>query len=260
MYGTYAAIVHQTHSAMVHHYVVGVAECVDEIDAQRVLGYVLYMDGRMPPYLFLWKGFIPMSSEEASITVVSFKGCGRRLSLFTNKSGQVLTAYAPLTIICDGGFSNLGRSLCNPKCWFGSYNMRQALTGGGVTVALSDVVLLRDLLRPIRSIHHLQISRVLLYSEEGTSMSSTINALANLLHKVLLSASSDPAMEDIQHACFDYLRLGGVFAYGLSALHSGLRPRPLSLAFHFLTIAIYTVGVGLMLLPFSFSQTLVEWS
>lgn len=33
-----------------------------------------------------------------------------------------------------------------------AFNMRHPLTGGGMTVALSDVILLRDLLRPLRSL------------------------------------------------------------------------------------------------------------
>lgn len=39
---------------------------------------------------------------------------------YKNKSGEELTAYAPLTIVCDGCFSNLRRSLCNPKVRNGS--------------------------------------------------------------------------------------------------------------------------------------------
>lgn len=31
-----------------------------------------------------------------------------------------------------------------------AFNMRHPLTGGGMTVALSDIVVLRDLLRPLR--------------------------------------------------------------------------------------------------------------
>lgn len=34
-----------------------------------------------------------------------------------------------------------------------AFNMRHPLTGGGMTVALSDIVLLRDLLRPIHDLH-----------------------------------------------------------------------------------------------------------
>ena len=34
---------------------------------------------------------------------------------YKTKDGQEMTAYAPLTIVCDGCFSNLRRSLCDPK-------------------------------------------------------------------------------------------------------------------------------------------------
>lgn len=34
---------------------------------------------------------------------------------YKTKNGQEMMAYAPLTIVCDGCFSNLRRSLCTPK-------------------------------------------------------------------------------------------------------------------------------------------------
>jgi len=34
---------------------------------------------------------------------------------YRTKGGEQLKAYAPLTVICDGCFSNLRRSLCHPK-------------------------------------------------------------------------------------------------------------------------------------------------
>lgn len=34
-----------------------------------------------------------------------------------------------------------------------AFNMRHPLTGGGMTVALSDIVLIRDLLRPLHDLH-----------------------------------------------------------------------------------------------------------
>lgn len=34
---------------------------------------------------------------------------------YKTKNGKELTAYAPLTIVCDGGFSNLRRKLCKPQ-------------------------------------------------------------------------------------------------------------------------------------------------
>lgn len=35
--------------------------------------------------------------------------------MYKTKSGEVMKAYAPLTIVCDGCFSNLRKSLCNPQ-------------------------------------------------------------------------------------------------------------------------------------------------
>ena len=34
-----------------------------------------------------------------------------------------------------------------------AFNMRHPLTGGGMTVALSDIVVLRDLLKPLKNLH-----------------------------------------------------------------------------------------------------------
>jgi squalene monooxygenase len=40
---------------------------------------------------------------------------------YKNKSGEELKAYAPLTIVCDGCFSNLRRALCSPKVLHNSH-------------------------------------------------------------------------------------------------------------------------------------------
>ncbi|PPD86353.1 hypothetical protein GOBAR_DD16710 [Gossypium barbadense] len=385
----------------------------DEIDAQRILGYILYKDGKNVLVSLPLEKFQPhvagrnfhnghffqkLQKKAASLHNVNLEQ-GTAISLleengivkgvhYKNKSGQMLTAYAPLTIVCNGCFSNLRRSLCYPKVDIPSYtvgviltncklpnenygaliladpspvlfypissteirclvnipseivpsvsngemahflktlvapkvlpelynsfifaiekkdnirtmpnkimaaaphptpgailigdafNMRHGITGGGMTVALSDVVILRDLLRPLHDLSDASaICKYLesFYTEEGIvvscficilkvtgndengiilpfnymqPMSSTINILANVLQKVF-SASSNPAMENLQQTFLEYLRLGGVFSYGISAMFSGLRPRPLSLAFHFFSIALY--GVGRLLLPF----------
>ncbi|MBA0782172.1 hypothetical protein Gotri_003033 [Gossypium trilobum] len=363
----------------------GLQDCVDEIDAQRILGYILYKDGKNILVSFPLEKFQPhvagrnfhndhfvqkLRKKAASLHNVNLEQ-GTATSLleengivkgvhYKNKSGQMLTAYAPLTIVCDGCFSNLRRSLCYPKVDTPSYtvgviltncklpnenygaliladpspilfypissteirclvnipseivpsvsngemahflktlvapkvlpelynsfifaiekkdnirtmpnkimaaaphptpgailigdafNMRHGITGGGMTVALSDVVILRDLLRPLHDLS--DASAICKYLESFYTlrkpMSSTINILANVLQKVF-SASSNPAMENLQQTFLGYLRLGGVFSYGISAMFSGLCPRPLSLAFHFFSIAIY--GVGRLLLPF----------
>ncbi|XP_056161134.1 squalene epoxidase 3-like isoform X2 [Syzygium oleosum] len=277
---------------------------------------------------------------------------------YKTKAGQELEAFAPLTIVCDGCFSNLRRSLCKPKVDVPShfvglalencelpfanhghviladpspilfypisstevrclvdvpgqklpsiangemakylksvvapqippqlhdafiaeidkgnirtmpnrsmpadpsptpgalllgdaFNMRHPLTGGGMTVALSDIVILRDLLKPLRNLHdatalcqHLESFYTL-----RKPVASTINTLAGALYKVF-SASPDRARKEMRQACFDYLSLGNVFSDGPISLLSGLNPRPLSLALHFFAVAIY--GVGRLLLP-----------
>ncbi|KAK6938539.1 hypothetical protein RJ641_032047 [Dillenia turbinata] len=130
-----------------------------------------------------------------------------------------------------------------------AFNMRHPLTGGGMTVALSDIVVLRDLLQPLQDLH--DASTLCKYLESFYTLrkpvASTINTLAGALYKVFC-ASPDQAREEMREACFDYLNLGGVFSCGPISLLSGLNPRPLSLVLHFFAVAIY--GVGRLLLPF----------
>lgn len=130
-----------------------------------------------------------------------------------------------------------------------AFNMRHPLTGGGVTVALSDIVILRDLLRPLQDLD--DTAAICKYLESFYTLrkplASTINILAGSLYKVFC-ASTDPARMEMRHACFDYLSLGGAFSSGPMSLLSGLNPRPLSLVFHFFAVAVY--GVGRLLLSF----------
>lgn len=278
---------------------------------------------------------------------------------YRTKNGEEITAYAPLSIVCDGCFSNLRRSLCTPKveipsCFVGlilencelpyanhghvvlgdpspilfypissteirclvdvpgqkvpsiangemakylrtvvapqvppqmhdafiaaiekgnvrtmtnrsmpanphhtpgailmgdAFNMRHPLTGGGMTVALSDIVVLRDLLKPIQNLN--DVSTLSKYLESFYTLrkpvASTINTLAGALYSVFC-ASSDQARAEMRQACFDYLSLGGIFSTGPISLLSGLNPRPLSLVLHFFAVAVY--GVGRLLLPY----------
>ncbi|XWS29673.1 hypothetical protein CRYUN_Cryun24cG0050000 [Craigia yunnanensis] len=362
----------------------GLEDCVEEIDAQRVLGYALFKDGRNARLSYPLEKFhadvagrsfhngrfIRRMREKAATlpnvrleqgTVASLleeNGTIRGVQ-YKTKDGQELRAYAPLTIVCDGCFSNLRRSLCNPKvdvpsCFVGlvlencelpfsnhghviladpspilfypisstevrclvdvpgqrlpsiangemtnylktmvapqvppelhdafiaavdkgnirtmpnrsmpadphstpgallmgdAFNMRHPLTGGGMTVALSDIVVLRDLLRPLHDLH--DAASLTKYLESFYTLrkpvASTINTLAGALYKVF-SASPNQARKEMRQACFDYLSLGGIFSTGPVALLSGLNPHPLSLVLHFFAVAIY--GVGRLLLPF----------
>ncbi|XP_066314010.1 squalene monooxygenase SE1-like [Miscanthus floridulus] len=361
----------------------GLEDCVKEIDAQCVLGYALFKDGRNTKLAYPLEKFhsdvagrsfhngrfiqrmrqkavsLPnVQLEQGTVTSLLEENGTVKGVQYKTKSGEELKAYAPLTIVCDGCFSNLRRALCSPKvdvpsCFVGlvlencqlphpnhghvilanpspilfypisstevrclvdvpgqkvpsissgemanylknvvaaqippeiydsfiaaidkgsirtmpnrsmpaaphptpgallmgdAFNMRHPLTGGGMTVALSDIVVLRNLLKPLRNLH--DASCLCKYLESFYTLrkpvASTINTLAGALYKVF-SASPDQARNEMRQACFDYLSLGGVFSNGPIALLSGLNPRPLSLVAHFFAVAIY--GVGRLMLP-----------
>lgn len=53
--------------------------------------------------------------EQGTVTsLIEEKGTIKGVQ-YKTKAGQEVTSYAPLTIVCDGCFSNLRRSLCNPQ-------------------------------------------------------------------------------------------------------------------------------------------------
>ncbi|KAK4348570.1 hypothetical protein RND71_031325 [Anisodus tanguticus] len=362
----------------------GLEDCVEKIDAQRVFGYALFKDGkstRLPYPLEKFHADVSGRSfhngrfiqrmrekaaslpnvklEQGTVTSLLEENGTIRGVQYKTKSGEELKAYAPLTVVCDGCFSNLRRTLCDPKvevpsCFVGlvlencqlphenhghvvladpspilfypisstevrclvdvpgqkvpsisngemakylktvvapqvppeikdafvaavdkgnirtmpnrsmpaaphptpgallmgdAFNMRHPLTGGGMTVALSDIVVLRDLLKPLRDLN--DAPTLCKYLESFYTLrkpvASTINTLAGALYKVFC-ASPDQARKEMREACFDYLSLGGVFSEGPVSLLSGLNPRPLSLVCHFFAVAIF--GVGRLLLPF----------
>ncbi|KAJ7543689.1 hypothetical protein O6H91_09G048500 [Diphasiastrum complanatum] len=127
-------------------------------------------------------------------------------------------------------------------------NMRHPLTGGGMTVALTDIVILRDMLRTIQDFSnapalcdYLQDFYVL-----RKPMAATINILADSLYKVF--SATDMVEEVRRQACFEYLGMGGMFSSGPMGLLGGLNPSIAILIFHFLLLTAY--GLARVLLPF----------
>lgn len=52
--------------------------------------------------------------------------------------------------------------------------------------------------------------------------------------------TGDQAHEEMRGACFDYLRLGGIYSSGPVSLLSGLNPRPSVLVMHFFMVRFPT--------------------
>jgi hypothetical protein len=129
-----------------------------------------------------------------------------------------------------------------------AFNMRHPLTGGGMTVALSDTRLLCEMLQPLPSFEDAIATahRTAEFYTKRKPVSATINTLANALYKVFCVTGSN-AHEEMRQACFDYLALGNTCASGPVSLLSGLNPSPSLLVMHFFSVALF--GVGRLLRP-----------
>ncbi|KAL6560742.1 Squalene epoxidase 1 [Orobanche gracilis] len=118
----------------------GLEDCVKDIDAQRVFGYALYKDGKNTKLSYPLEKFhsdvsgrsfhngrfiqrmrnkaatLPnVRLEQGTVTsLLEEKGTVKGVH-YKTKNGEEIAAYAPLTIVCDGCFSNLRRSLCTPQ-------------------------------------------------------------------------------------------------------------------------------------------------
>ncbi|KAM7470556.1 hypothetical protein LguiA_008739 [Lonicera macranthoides] len=239
----------------------GLQDCVNEIDAQRVYGYTLFKDGKSTRLSYPLKKFGKSWRAEAFTTGVSYRGRMRRLqhlpstlsllyvceartrkvtSLVENKgtfkgvhyktgTGEEMTVYAPLTTVDI------------PSCFV-------ALLLKIELIALIKISCLVDIPgEKVPSICNGDMAHYLNTVIAPQRVASTINTLAGALSKVFCS-STDKARNELGQACFDYLSLGGNFSNGPVALLSGLNPKPLSLVLHLFSVAIY--GVGRLLLPF----------
>ncbi|ORZ40905.1 squalene epoxidase-domain-containing protein [Catenaria anguillulae PL171] len=125
-----------------------------------------------------------------------------------------------------------------------AHNMRHPLTGGGMSVALNDVVLLRAKLRQVKDLAAFvdtpaTFAGVLRsWYWQRKRLSSVVNILANALY-ALFSAGADPTMNRLRRACFDYLRLGGECTAAPVRLLACIAPQPLLLVRHFFQVAAY---------------------
>lgn len=135
-------------------------------------------------------------------------------------------------------------------------NMRHPLTGGGMTVALNDVVLLSHLLSP-EQVPDLADSKLVLrqmrvFHWQRKRLTAVINILAQALYA--LFAANDPYLKYLQMGCFRYFQLGGQCIDGPVGLLAGIIRQPFILFYHFFAVALLSIWIllrdaGLMRLP-----------
>jgi squalene monooxygenase len=118
-------------------------------------------------------------------------------------------------------------------------NMRNPLTGGGMTVGIRDAVMLRDLWAPIADLSDraaVDATRATFLVQRRQRV-SVINVLASALYDVFSVKRKD--FDELREACFLYLAAGGVFSAGPVGFLSGLNSSPSFLVTHFFAVAVY---------------------
>ena len=146
-------------------------------------------------------------------------------------------------------------------------NMRHPLTGGGMTVALNDVVLLKELLSP-EKVPDLDNTRLLLqqmrtFHWRRKNLTAVINILAQALYS--LFAANDFELKYLQKGCFRYFQLGGNCIDGPVGLLAGIIQQPFVLFYHFFAVALLSIWIlfadnGLVRAPLSVLQgVMVFW-
>ncbi|OAA62980.1 squalene monooxygenase erg1 [Cordyceps fumosorosea ARSEF 2679] len=136
--------------------------------------------------------------------------------------------------------------------------MRHSLTGGGVTAALNDVVLLGELLDPSRTPDFDNVGLLLQQFAEfhwrRRCRSFGINVLTQTLYS-LFAAEDDYYLTLLRQGCLEYLKRGGICVDG----PAGITKNPFDLLWHFFAVVLFSIwGLFLSKPTWKLPVTLVD--
>lgn len=199
----------------------------------------------------------PVSSDETRV-LIDFPGDtpprkGEELTSFLNNNigKQLPAAIQPsfYTAVAEGKFKVMPNHLMAAKpvvknggvLLGDSLNMRHPLTGGGMTVAFTDVYLLGSELMKVNFADKAKVyDAVKAFYKQRTSQTASINILADALYGVMRN-------DDLKMACFQYLKQGGNYAEQPVSILSAVSRDVNMLIRHFFAVAVF--GMAKLLLP-----------
>ncbi|KAK5308609.1 Squalene epoxidase [Exophiala xenobiotica] len=143
-------------------------------------------------------------------------------------------------------------------------NMRHPLTGGGMTVALNDVVLVSELLSPenVPDLYDTQavLKQLRAFHWRRKVITSIVNILAQALYS--LFAADAWQLKYLQKGCFRYFQLGGKRVSEPVGLLGAVIHQPFVLFYHFFSVALFSIWIlikenGVLMFPISLIQAVL---